>query len=266
MKHGAVLTLLFALAACSQAKDNDQPAPLNPSPLGSGLRLRDVQDPSKKACNGMPCAGQTVNVTSVVVTAIDTFDETQNGKSRGTIFLQDADIAGPFAGISLYSPTFVPANLRVAPGDVVDMVGQYTEQTTIGSTVTFPPGTFLPQMSKPQVSPSFETPFPAPALVSVSDLDNFTTGRQWIGMLVTLQDVTVVGSPTAKGSGRVAANVTNTANGLQMNNELFDLQAWTGTNTSNSFAPGTHFKSITGIVDFFFNIFICPRSMADLVQ
>ncbi len=269
MKPGAsALVFLLALAAaCSSAKDNDQPAPLNPSPLGSGMRLRDVQDPSKNACNGAPCANLSVNVTSVVVTAIDTFDETQNGKSRGTVFVQDADVGGPFGGVSMYSPTYVPANLRLAPGDVIDLSGQYVEQTKIGSTVDFSTvGAFLPQMNKPQVTPSFEAPLPTPVVVQASDLESFATGRKWIGMLVTIQDVTVVGAPVATGSGRVAATVANVANGLSINNELWDLQAWNGSNTSNSFPAGTHFKSVTGIVDFFFNIFLAPRSAADLVQ
>ena len=147
MKHGAVLILAFA-AACS-AK-GDPPQDVNPNPLGDGMRLRDVQDPTKGH------AGQNVKVTSVVVTAIDNFDETRNGKSRGTIFVQDADVAGPYSGISMYSPTFVPANLRLAPGDVINLNGQYVEQQTIGSTVNFAPN-FLPQMNKPQVTASFET-------------------------------------------------------------------------------------------------------------
>jgi len=107
VKHGAVLILALSIAACS-AK-GDQPQDVNPSPLGNGMRMRDVQDPSKNACSGQACAGQSVKVTSVVVTAVDNFDETQNGKSRGTIYVQDADIAGPYAGISMYSPTYVPA-------------------------------------------------------------------------------------------------------------------------------------------------------------
>ena len=263
MKHGAVLIVFAFAAACSQG--GDPPQQVNPSPLGNGLRLRDVQDPSKNACNGKPCAGQSVNVTSAVVTAVDNFDETQNGKSRGTIFVQDADIAGPYAGVSMFSPTFVPANLRLAPGDVINLSGQYVEQTTIGSTVNFAPD-FLPQMNKPQVTASFETQLPKPVVVPLSDLDSFATGRKWIGMLVTVEDVTVIGPLVSDASGRVSAAFTNTANGVKINNELWDLQVWNGSNTANSFATGTHFKSITGIVDFFFNIFIAPRSMADLVQ
>ncbi len=263
MKHGVVLLLAFSITACSA--QGDQPQPADPNALGNGLRMRDVQDGSKNACGAQSCAGQNVNVTSVVVTAVDNFDETQNGKSRGTIFVQDADVAGPYAGVSMYAPTFVPANLRLAPGDVINLTGQYVEQTTIGTTVNFAPD-FLPQMNKPQVNQSFETQLPQPVVVQLSDLDVFTTGRKWIGMLVTIEDVTVTAPMVADASNRVTTALTTTANGVKMNNELWDLQVWNGTNTANSFAPGTHFKSITGIVDFFFNIFIAPRSMADLVQ
>jgi hypothetical protein len=264
VKHGAVLLILAFLAACSASGDPPQQA--NPNPLGDGKRLRDVQDKTKNACGAQPCAGQSVNITSVVVTAVDNFDETKNGKSRGTIFVQDADIAGPYAGVSMYAPTFVPANLRLAPGDVVNVNGQYVEQQTIGSTVNFAPD-FLPQMNKPQVTQSFETVLPQPLVVPLSDLDSFDNGgRKWIGMLVTVLDVTVPGAMVTDSSGRVSTPLTATANGVKINNELWDLQVWNGSNTANSFPPGTHFKSITGIVDYFFNIFIAPRSMADLVQ
>jgi hypothetical protein len=258
VKYGAVLILSF-VAACSGK--GDPPQDVNPNPLGSGMRLREVQDPSK----GL--AGQSVKVTSVVVTAVDNFDETRNGKSRGAIFVQDADIAGPYAGVSMFSPTFVPANLRLAPGDVVDLSGQYVEQTTIGSTVNFAPN-FLPQMNKPQVRASFETKLPDPVVVPLTDLQTFATARKWIGMLVTVLDVTmpVAPSPSDSTGLRVTAELTSIVGGPAINNELFDLQAWNGTNTSASFPPGTHFKSVTGIIDFFFNIFIAPRSMADLVQ
>ncbi len=256
-----VLALFALLAACSSLADNDQPNTSPHNALGTGDRLRDVQNPASPLYS----PNKNVNVSSVVVTAVDSFDETSNGKSIGTIFVQDVDQAGPFAGVSMYAPTYIPGNLRLAPGDVIDMAGEYTEQTTIGTTVTFPSGSFLPQMNKPQATQAFEVSEPQPAVIQLSDLDSFTTGRQWIGMLVTINDVTVLGAPTNNG-GRVAAIIDNVADGPEINNELFDLQAWNGSNTQNSFPSGTHFKSVTGIVDFFFNLFICPRSMADLQQ
>lgn len=263
MKHG-VLLLLISAVACSSQSDNDQPNQTPHDALGSGNRLRDVQDPTKPTYP-YPNQNGNVVVSSVVVTAVDNFDETQNGKSRGTIFVQDVDKAAPYSGVSLYSPTFVPSNLRLAPGDVINMTGQYVEQATIGSTVTFPAGSFLPQMNKPQVQQAFEAQVPVPLVIKLDDLRQFSTGRQWIGMLVTIQDVTVLGQPT-NSNGRVTAQITTDVNAPELNNELWDLQEWNGSNTSNSFPAGTHFTSITGIVDFFFNLFIAPRSAADLVQ
>lgn len=252
MRRIAFLFPLALAVACSSPA-GDPPAPYSPNVLGTGMRLRDVQAPA----NGH--AGQSVLVTSAVVTAVDSFDETGDGKSRGTIYLQDVDVAGPYAGTSLFSPSFVPANLRVAPGDVVDLNGQYVEQTTIGSKVNFAPA-FLPQLSKPSVTFRYETKPPEPFVIPVTDLDTFTTGRQWIGMLVTVQNVVVAGAPSADKTGlRITANFTADANSPAISNELYPLAA-------NAFPAGTTFKSVTGIVTFFFNLKIAPRSAADLVQ
>jgi len=68
VKYGAVL-LLSLLAACSS--HGDQPADVDASALGNGMRLRDVQDGTKNACAPQSCAGQNVKVTTVVVTAVE---------------------------------------------------------------------------------------------------------------------------------------------------------------------------------------------------
>jgi len=266
VKHGATLSFLavaLVLAACSSAKDNDQPQEAGTNPLGNGQRLRDIQDPTVDPDHA---SGPTVFVSGVVVTAIDDFDETHNGKSRGTIFVQDADEAKPYGGISMYAPTFTPANLRLAPGDVINMTGQYAEQSKIGTTVDFSPD-FLPQMSKPQVdgTEQFEVQQPTPIEVTVDDLSSFDKARPYLGMLVVIKDITVPNAPApTDSSGRVGAAITTI--GPTINNELWDLQPWNGSNSSNSFPQNTHFSQIIGVVDFFFNIFICPRSAADLVQ
>jgi len=244
---------LVVLALGCSLRAGDPPADYQPNVLGTGLRLRDVQTPSK----GL--AGQNVLVTSAVVTAIDNFDETVNGKSRGTIYLQDVDVSGAYAGISLFSPSFIPANLRLSPGDVVDLNGQYVEQKTIGTTVNFDPA-FLPQLVKPAVTFRYETKPPEPVVIPVTDLDNFDTGRKWVGVLVTVQNVTVAVGPVADKTGtRVTANFTINANSPSISNELYPLAV-------GAFPDDTTFKSVTGVVTFFFNLKIAPRSAADLVQ
>jgi hypothetical protein len=246
-----VVAASLFLAACGTGA-GDAPAPYEPDPLGRGLRIRDVQDPARKL------AGSQVSVTSAIVTVVDNFDETKDGRSRGTIYMQDADKAGPYGGISSFAPSFVPANLRLFPGDVVDVSGQYVETKTIGTTVDFKEK-FLPQFSMPTIKARTESKLPDPVLIDIADLLTFDTGRKWIGTLVTVKDLRVQGTPTANG-GRVTAAITNDArNGPAISNELFDLKpgAW---------PEGTQFKSVTGVVTFFFNLKIAPRSEADLVQ
>lgn len=243
---GAVLSL----GGCSQ-RAGDDPVPANPSVLGPGKRLRDVQQP------GAGFVDKDVLVTSAVVTAVDNFDETGDGKSRGTIWLQDVDQAGPYSGISLFSPSFQPANLRLAPGDVVDLNGQYVEQQTIGSTVNFAPA-FLPQLVKPATTFRYETKSPAPVEIPLDDLKDFNKGRKWIGVLVTVKNAFVENAPL-NNKGRVTATFTSDKNAPGISNELWDLK-------DGAFSAGTTFKSITGIVTFFFTLKIAPRSAADLVK
>ena len=249
------LTLTSLVACSAQTPVGDPPSQGTTGVLGNGQRLRDVQAPASKL------AGANVNVTTVVVTAVDNFDETNDGKSRGTIYLQDADKSGPLAGVSLFSPSFQPTSLRLAPGDVVDLAGQYAEATKIGTTVDFTPA-FLPQMVKPVTTFRFEVGEPKPIVIPLSDLSSFATGRQWLGQLVTVVDVTAQSAPAgdSKSSGRVTANLSAAANnGPQISNELFNLPV-------NAFPAATHFKSVTGVVTFFFNLKIAIRSQADLVQ
>lgn len=254
----AFTLVVFGSVGCSPTSpDGDAPVPASEAGvLGSGMRLRDVQNPASKL------AGSNVKVTTVVVTAVDNFDETHDGKSRGTIFLQDADKSGSLAGISLFSPSFQPTSLRLAPGDVVDLDGQYSEQSKIGATVDFSPA-FLPQIVKPVATFRFEVGEPKPIVINLADLTSFAAGgRQWIGQLVTVLNVTAVTAPAgdSKNSGRVMANLSaDSKNGPQISNELFDLPV-------NAFPANTTFKSVTGVVTYFFNMKIAIRRQADLVQ
>lgn len=252
--------LALALAACG-SRAGDRPVTPDPDPLGDGLRIREVQAPGK-APPASDLANASVRVTGAVITAVDTFDETRDGKSRGTIYMQDMDQAAPLSGISLFSPSFQPANLRLLAGDVVDVNGQYAEAHTIGSTVNFG-ANFLAQFVQPTVTFRTETTqLPKPVVIDVTDLFDFTKGRKWMGMLVTVKNVQV--SPPAmnvdkngKATGRVTAPFSGAQNAPAVSNELWDLQ-------ENYWSDPP--QSITGIVTFFFNFKIAPRSAADIVK
>ena len=256
----SALAALF-LISCSGGGGGDPPSTkvLGP-PVGSGNRIREVADPN---ITGRPGPGAEVTVTGVTVVAVDTFDETKNGRSRGTIYVQDLGSGEPYSGIGLFSPAFVPGDLRVAAGVVLDLRGQYQENKNIGTAV-FPDGQVLPQLSRPVAQFRYDFTSPAPTVISVADLNDYAKGRRWIGMLVTVKNVTLDGRLTENG-GRVTGAIMprgsnpDDRNRPTVTNELYDLK-------TTDAAQNQTFASITGIVTYFFNLHIAPRSAADVVK
>ena len=224
---------------------------MTPNACGQGKHIRDIADP-KAGANG-----QTVTVTCATNTFTDTFDETRDGKSRGTIYVQDIGSQLPYSGISLYSPTFIPANLRLSPGDVVDLTGQYVELDHIGAAV-FSVGKIV-QLAKPMGTFRYEFAALQPVVVDEADLDDPVKGRQWENMLVTVKNVTIGSSVQDDQKGRLSWNLSASKSGAVLENELYDIQG-------DSIKNGDKFQSITGIVTYFFELHLCPRSDADLVR
>lgn len=253
---GFVVVGAFAQAACSTPEGDLPVEAQNISPAGTGERIRDVADPGSKK---HAAHEQDVNVTGVTVVAIDNFDETNNGKSRGTIYVSDLGSSEPYSGIGLFAPSFIPSDLKVGPGDVLDLAGKYQENASIGTAI-FPDGGVLPQIARPTATFRFETKVPTPVVIDVKDLATFETGRKWIGMLVTVKDVTLQENLVRR-SGRVAGGIypsDDPRNAPTLVNELYDLQEGT-------FPKGTKFASITGVVSYFFNLHLAPRSAEDIV-
>lgn len=245
----------FALGACgTRSNENDVGVKPDPNSIGSGVHIRDVVNPA----NGVN--GATVNISGAVVLTIDTYDETANGKSAGTVYVQDIGSQAPFSGTSLYAPSFVPSDLRVVPGDTLNLLGPYVIENSIGA-AAFAAGQGLPQISKPTATFSYEYETPAPLVIDVNDLDDYNKGFQWENMLVTVQNVTVYDGLT-NSAGRVTGHITADFEQNQdtavIANELMPLPV-------NSIAVGQKYKSITGIVTWFFNYQIAPRTQADLV-
>lgn len=248
---------LLALAGCSTLEP-DPAAPYTPNPLGSGLRIADVQNPK----SSVHAPNSNVDLTSLNVLWVDSFDETQDGKSMGTVFVQDFGSTAPYSAISVFQPSFVPSDLRPLPGDILDFVGPYQEVTNIGSAV-FASGQSLPQLAKPVGTFRYEYPGLAAQPVALDDLDDYAKGRQWEGMVVTVHDVYAIASTSS--GGRVTYTLATSpgaatnVNTVSMSNEEYDLK-------STDFPANTHFQSVTGLVTWFFSYHIAPRYPADLVQ
>lgn len=266
MRNSVLVTgLSLTLAACG-ASTRPGDATLVPTPgVGPDCRTDATAAPNRIACQRNPqsptrrdpSTGPSMTVDRAVIVALDNYDETRDGKGRGAIYVQDVSSNAPYSGVSLYKPTLLSGSTAVAPGDVFALTGgTYQENTTIGTTVVFPAGQYLPQLAYSTGTFAYEYEPPAPAEITPATLQNWDTGKGYIGMLVTLKNVSVTGWKD-DGKGRITGAVASGSGAPAISNELMEL----GTDVQGR----TQFASVTGVVTYFFSLKIAPRSKADLV-
>ena len=268
---GLLATFACAVAGCT-ARVGDPSAPPLMNEYGPGTHISSVlggfYGPASwvqpNNFNSLACpypAAFNVYTTGVTVTAVDTWDETGNG-AIGTVYVQDTVPNIPvYAGMSLFSPSFTPPDLRVLPGDVLDVTGSYEE--FIGpSSGFFPQCQTLPQISGSAVF-RFDGTVPTPVVVTPEDLSTFDGARKYLSMLVTVRDpngpITIAANGVEK-SGRYAAAVTvPSGSGWAISDELFDVYR------QEPLSQGQQFESVTGIVTYFYSYQLAPRSLTDFV-
>jgi hypothetical protein len=266
-----VASLAIGSASCGSQSGDPHSDNGTPPPGGKDKRVRDVGDPG--AAGHADLVGTMQPVSGAIVVAVDDFDETQNGKGTGTIYVQDIDATKetPYAGISLFGPTFNPGNLAVGVGDVLDLRGSYTENQQIPSKppVIFAPGAVLPQISQPVASFRYETRVPAPVDIDINDLTDYAKGRKWLGMLVRVTNVTVTSDPFTGSTGHTSVDLTarapNAATACDapfpkvasIVNDLMSLDSY-------GWKKGDTIMSVVGVVGFFCSLKIAPRSPADI--
>ncbi|MGO8993261.1 MAG: hypothetical protein ACLQVI_08020 [Polyangiaceae bacterium] len=273
----AVAPPLVASLACS-TYSSDAPVDAGPpNALGTGLRINQMMRPpppvGTAANPDYPQNNSMVTVTGATYLLVDGYDETHNGKSIGTVYMQDVPSPGmtppqlPYSGVAIYKPTYVPTNLVPAPGDVLDFTGTFSVSTTLGAAV-FSGGTALTEIDEPVIVPRFEYTLPPPLVIQATDLDNYNLGQQWTSMLCTIENITFVDDLSDDGEGRDTIHIDpadTSENGPTLDNELFDVATWNSQQSTPPLEKGQTIKSVTGIVTWFFNYHIAPRSPADIV-
>jgi hypothetical protein len=197
---------------------------------------------------------QTVHTTCLTVTAVDRWDETGNG-AVGTVYVQDTVSPTPqYGAISLFAPSFNPPDLRVLPGDVIDVTGSYEEFQGPSSSI-FQYCATLPQIGGAAAF-RFDGEVPAPIEITPADLNSYENARRYLNMLVTVKGVTIAANG-ASSSGRYSAAVSVAGTPWSIDDELFDV------GSQMPLTQGETFDSVTGIVTYFFAFHLAPRSAAD---
>lgn len=241
------------------------------SELGEGSRLSELiaapswvklDDPDSTACSTPP--DRPAHVTGVTVTMIDTFDETGKG-ARGDIYIQDHEPAPrPYSGTKVFNPAFSPPDLRVAAGDVVDVFGVFQEFPGT-STGYFPYCRTLPELGG-TVSFRFDNGMAEPKDLTPADLKSYEAARPWLGMLVRLEGVRIFATPNSS-NGRYTASIDvgtklGPTDGVpELSNELYDVET-----EGPPLTQGKVFRSVTGLVTYYYGVRLAPRSPADFEE
>jgi hypothetical protein len=260
----------LALSACGSTGSGgtgDSPSEPSTSKLGDGARLHEVvgeatwldpNDADSASCDSPK--DRHVHVTGVTVVGIDRFDETGQGQ-LGNFYVQDTAVDPvPFSGITVFAPSFSPPDLRLAEGDVADALGTLME--FLGpSSGRFGECKTLPEIGG-TLSFRLENGIREPHTITIDDLKSYETARQWLGMLVRVEDVRIA-ADAANSSGRYTAPL-DVGSGVpasdvpRISNELFDLE-----NEGPPLTQGMTFPSVSGIVTYFYGFKLAPRSAAD---
>jgi len=266
------------LSACGGTADGgegDLPSEPRADRYGDGARLVEVLGPATwfnaENTESVDCEipnDRPIQVTGQTIIAIDKFDETGTG-SLGNIYVQDSNLNPvAYSGITVFDPSFTPPDLRLTPGDVVDTLGAMQEfpgpnSATFGLCKTLPEigGTMAFRYENgPRVPLTVVAAGGGPG--RWTPLTNYQDARQYLGMLVRVEDVTIDGDPYAS-NGRYTADIA-VGGGVpfedvpEISNELFDLER-----DGPPVSDGAHFTAVTGVLTYFFSFRIAPRSADD---
>lgn len=249
--RSAVLGVLIT-SACSAGGGDLNQLTENPKPVGNPIAKAGAPE------SRLP-DGQTITAQGVVVTAVDTYDETKDGKGIGDIYVQDAVQAGakgtPWSGLKLYRPTKNPPDLDLVAGHGVDLTGTYSVFKGPPGSSPFDSGMVLLEAVTPSVTLTFEGRAPAPIDLTIDDVKDPVAAQQYQSRLVRFKNITLSSDFTGT---RIEAKTKD--NAFVISGKFFPIHEDKTINAKN----GTTFKSITGIFDFFYSYKLCPRSPADV--
>jgi hypothetical protein len=253
MRSGVAVVLAALVSACSSGGGDLNELYVRPQTLGNPIAKAAAPE------SRLP-DGETLRARGVVVIAVDTYDDSKDGRGVGDVFVQDPVQTGPkgtpWSGLRLFRPTREPADLVLVPGQGVDLVGDF--QTFAGPPANpFPEGLAVPQAAFATLKLTYEGRAPEPIDLAIEDLDDPQLALQYASRLVRFKNVPIVGG---FGGSRPEAAIYTPDRRFVLAAKFFPIHETAGLVV----APGTTLKSVTGVLDYFYNFKLCPRSIADV--
>ncbi len=204
-----------------------------------------VSQVQNSSSSGYIADGGSVNLKNVVVTAVDKY-----GDRTGAFYVSEPQ-GGAWNGVMVFAkdpsaPWFVDLNV----GDIIHVQGtkeEYSYEDPPGTPLFDDPVTEIVDPVVTVVGPG--TPV-TPTVVQAADLTDVTTAEQWEGTLVTLKNVRI--QNLGDNANRFEAYIYQ---GPKIQDDMVEI---------STIQEGDCLASVTGVVAYFFDYYIVPRSAADV--
>lgn len=253
MSKWAILPLVVSLLSCSSGGGDLNNLSENPKILGNPIASQAA--PATRIKDG-----QIIKAQGVVIVAIDNYDDNGQG-AIGDIYVQDPVQTGPkgtaWSGLRLFRPTKNPPDLELAPGQGVNLVGEFVAFAGPPGSAPFGDGILSPQASNGALTLTYEGKPPEPVDLTIEDLRDAKTGMQYASRLVRFKNVVLTNDFIG---ARPEATIYDTSRVLVLGAKLYPVHLDTAVNAKK----GVTLKSVTGVLDYFYNFKLCPRSRADI--
>ena len=228
---------------------------------GTLVTIYDVQTPGGSAS----AVGTGVRFQNVVVTAIDRF-----GSRTGVIYVQES-AGGAYSGVALFSGSGIQVNnatlQSLVPGDIVNVdngeVDEYAYSTdTSGRSLT---EIISQQGLKLTVTKVGSGSAPTPEVLLPWDLAaSDDESKKWEGVLIEFENVAVLQKAQGVSTTDLTLAEMRVTGPYRVSSSLTALLDG-ATPPAAIYPAATCFKSVTGIVDYFFDYKLLPRSADDIV-
>ncbi len=259
MRNFALLAIFLGLAAC---RDNGGGGDDVVPPDGqntSDVKIQDIQSDTMPACDPVdPTTCVELQLKGVVVTAIDAF-----GAKTGDFWVQEPE-GGEYSGVQVYgAPIDQIAALQI--GDVVDIVGAQKAEFALSSDTSGDKLTelepFNGSMSVTKVSSGTPLEPHVVDALAIGQMPDYMARHaeweKWEGVLVTVSNVEAFSNTEC---------ITSMGECKDPTYERFDItgdlqvQSSLAAMPSTKVAAGDCLGSVTGVVGYFFDYQILPRT------
>jgi hypothetical protein len=218
-----------------------------------GTKIQDIQNDT------MP-VNTPVSLIGKVVTAVDTF-----GGTLGNLWVEEPE-GGVNSGVLIFNKANTVDVSTLVPGDIVNVTGGVKEEFALSSDTSGLTDTEVgpPKTGNLTIIKTGHTAVPAAIVVDALAIGQMSTATEraaawepYEGVLITVNKVEEFGAPKTFGSTGAADDVSFHATGtLVIEASLVAFPAGLTANT----CLGT----VTGVLDYFFDYNLLPRSASDL--